>query len=97
MNEHTRVPDILLISTRVWERLSPEVQQWVREAADESSLYQRDLWKKETQKCLEAMEAEGVEIIYPDKKPFEEKVRPLLERYKGTKIGDLVDRIREIQ
>lgn len=97
MDEHTRIPDILLINAQIWQRLTPQQQAWLQEAADESSLYQRELWKKKTQECLEAMQTEGVEILYPDKKPFEEKVQPLLDRYKGTRIGDLVNRIKGIQ
>lgn len=97
MDEHTRIPDILLINAQIWQVLTPQQQAWLQEAADESSRYQRQLWKKKTEECLEAMQAEGVEILYPDKKPFEEKVQPLLDRYKGTTVGDLVDRIKGIK
>jgi tripartite ATP-independent transporter DctP family solute receptor len=95
-NEHTRIPDIILVSTKVWNGLSPEVQQWLQEAADESVTYQRKLWKDFTQESIEKSKEEGVEVVYPDKAPFIEKVQPMLERYKGTLIGDMVEQIREM-
>ncbi len=96
-NEHTRIPDILLMSKKIWDGLTPAQQQWIQEAADESSLYQRELWKTMTAECIETMKKEGVQIFYPDIKPFEEKVQPLLRRYEGPPRGDIVRQIREIQ
>jgi len=97
MDEHTRIPDIVFISDKVWDGLSPQVQQWLQEAADESSVYQRQLWKEGTEEALEAVKEKGVKIFYPDKAPFVEKVKPLIDRYKGTRIGELVEKIRDIQ
>ena len=97
LDEHSMIPDILLISTETWTRLDPQVQRWLQQAADESSLFQRELWKKETQKALEAVQAEGVTIHHPDKAPFIAAVQPMLATYKGTMIGDLVDRIRAMR
>jgi len=97
MDEHTRIPDILFISVKIWNGLSPQVQQWLQEAADESSVYQRQLWKEGTEEALEAVKEKGVKIFYPDKAPFVEKVQPLMDRYKGTRIGELVQKIRDIQ
>jgi tripartite ATP-independent transporter DctP family solute receptor len=97
MDEHTRIPDILLINAAVWDALPAEVQVWLQQAADESSVYQRELWRIETEKSLQLVQEKGVEIFYPDKAPFVEKVRPLIERYDGTKIGELVQKIRDIK
>ena len=97
MDGHTRVPDILLISTEVWENLPPQVQIWVQQAADDASIYQRELWQEKTEESLRLAQEEGVQVFYPDKAPFIEKVRPLLESYEGTPVGDLLNQIREIQ
>ena len=97
MDEHTRIPDVLLINASVWNSLPIEIQKWLQEAADESSTYQRELWRIETEKSLQLVQEKGVQIFYPDKAPFTEKVRPLIERYNGTRIGELVQKIRDIQ
>jgi tripartite ATP-independent transporter DctP family solute receptor len=94
MDGHTRIPDILLISTKVWEQLPPQVQGWVQQAADESSRFQRELWEEKTQEALEAVKLEGVEVHYPDQAPFVEQVQEMLQAYEGTAIGNLLEEIR---
>ena len=96
LDEHARIPDIVLMSKDIWESLSPQVQQWVQEAADESVVFQRRLWKEKTQESLDTLEEAGVTVYRPDKAPFVEKVKPMLDSYQGTKIGDLIDRVREV-
>ena len=96
LDEHARIPDIVLMSKDIWESLSPQIQHWVQEAADESVEFQRKLWKEETQKNLDDLQEAGVTVYYPDKAPFVEKVKPMLERFQGTKIGELIERVREV-
>jgi len=97
MDHHTRIPDMLFISEQVWQRLSPQVQEWLQQAADMSVIYQRKLWQKMTAESIEAVRKEGVEIFYPDMAPFEQKVQPMLASYQGTPVGDLLREIQEIE
>jgi TRAP-type C4-dicarboxylate transport system substrate-binding protein len=97
LDEHTSVPDILLMSTVVWNRLTPREQQWLQEAVDESVEYQKKLWKEASDEALREVQKAGVEIIYPDKTPFRESVTEMHEFYKGTAIYDLIQEIRQIQ
>lgn len=96
LDGHTRIPDILLISTAIWSDLNPQVQQWVQRAADDSSIFERNLWKEKTIEALEAAKKEGVEIYYPDQAPFVARVSAMLAQYEGTPVGDLVKQIREM-
>ncbi len=93
---HTRIPDVLLIGTKVWQGLTPQVQQWVQQAADESSVFQRKLWKEKTLESLEQAKAEGVTIYEVDQSIFAEKVKPMYEAIDDEKIKDLVARIRKV-
>lgn len=95
LNEHTLVPDVLLISTIIWDRLSKQEQQWLQEAADESAIYQRRLWAQAEQESLAAVAAAGVEILRPDTKPFADKVASLYAEYRDDpELFDLIERIR---
>lgn len=94
LNEHTMVPDILIISQYVWEKLGPQEQQWLQQAVDESVEFQRQLWKTATEEALRLVEAAGVEVIIPDKTPFMERVKPMQESLKGTPAYDLLLQIR---
>jgi len=93
LDEHTSVPDILLISTRVWESLTNDQQSWLQEAVDESVIYQRKLWSEASAKALLEVEKAGVHIIRPDKRPFREAVIEMHEAYRGTPIFSLLEEI----
>jgi tripartite ATP-independent transporter DctP family solute receptor len=97
LDEHTCLPDILVISSRVWNGLTAEQQRILQEVADESVEYQRELWVEAEQADLEAVQEAGVEIIRPDKTPFRESVRSVWSEFEGTVIGELIDRIQEVE
>ena len=95
LDEHTGVPDVLVISTNIWEDLSPEFQRLLQEAADESEVYQKKLWKEATERALEVVQEAGVTIYHPDKSPFIAKVESIYEEYKSRpRLYDLIQRIR---
>nr|WP_237709696.1 TRAP transporter substrate-binding protein [Microbulbifer agarilyticus] len=96
LDEHTYVPDLLLISTEVWSKLSAQQQGWLSQAVDEAVTYQRALWQTSTEESLAAVKAAGVEVIYPDKQPFIDAVKPLHDSYQGTSVGELLDKIKAI-
>lgn len=81
LNEHTFVPDVLLVSTLTWNDLNEEEKNWLSEAAFESAVYQRDLWEESEEEALNAVKEAGVQVVFPDKAPFIEKVRPMLDEY----------------
>ena len=97
LDEHTFVPDILLVSLPVWRSLSPQQQQWLQQAADESVILQRKLWKKTTVEVLQKLEQAGVTISYPDKQPFRDAVAPMHASYKGTPVGNFLARIAAVK
>jgi len=97
-NEHARIPDIILIASTVWDTLTPQQQQWVQEAADESKEYQRKIWKEFTEESVSKSKEEGVEFFYPDQEPFKSEVQPVIEKYsKDPVIGPIMEQIKEIQ
>ena len=98
LNEHTMVPDVLIISQKVWFKLSEQEKNWLQQAAEESVPVERTLWAESEKESLEIVEKEGVNIIYPDKEPFASKVEDLLESYRDNeRLYDLITRIREVE
>lgn len=83
-NEHTMTPDVLIISTNVWNKLSPEEQGWLSQAVKESIVYQRKLWAEQEKESIEIAEKSGVTFYYPDKKPFMDKVADMKLSYKDN-------------
>lgn len=98
MNEHTMVPDVLILSQKVWKKLTDQERKWLQQAANESVAVQRKLWAESELESMRIVQEAGVTINYPDKEPFAEKVAELLNSYRDNeKIYDLITRIRETQ
>lgn len=95
LDEHTSVPDVLLMSTRVWQGLDPRLQKLVENAALEAAEHQKVIWAEASDEALAAVQAAGVEIIRPDKAAFEDAVTELIEDYRDqTEIWKWIERIR---
>lgn len=97
LDEHTRLPDILIISTRVWAGLTSEQQRILREAIEESVEYQRKIWKESEEESYDVFIKKGVQIIYPDKEPFIKAVQPMWDKYKKDSLGMLIERIVQVK
>jgi TRAP-type C4-dicarboxylate transport system substrate-binding protein len=97
LDEHARIPDIVLFSQQIWDSLSPQVQQWVQEAADESVVYQKQIWNDYVQECLHKLEAEGVKVYRPSKEPFQELAKQMYKNFDGTPVQELIEQIQSIQ
>lgn len=97
LNEHTSVPDMLLMSMHVWDALNPQQQQWLQQAVDDSVAYQRELWRVSTEEALAAVKEAGVIVTYPDKAPFMDAVQAMKDSYDGTEIGRLIRAIEAVE
>jgi len=98
LDEHTSVPDVVVVNTHFWHSLAPQEQRWLQESADASAVYQRGLWTTSTQESLAAVAKAGVEIIRPDKALFAAKVAELHELARQDPvIGPLDRRIAEVK
>lgn len=98
LDEHTTIPDIIVISKKVWDKLSDQEKEWLQQAADDSVILERKLWAEAEIKSLEEIEKAGVKVNYPDKAPFIEKVQPLLESYRSNNvIYSYIKRIQAVE
>jgi len=97
LNEHTAVPDMLLMSKRIWDALDEQQQQWLQMAVDDSVIYQRELWQTSTDEALAAVQAAGVIVTHPDKQPFMNAVQAMKASYDGTEIGRLLKAIEAVE
>lgn len=96
LDEHTFVPDMLIISVHIWQSLTEQQQRWLQQAADESVTVQRALWAQDTEEALREVEAAGVQIIRPDTSLFAEKVQSMHTELKGTPLETLLNTIKTL-
>jgi tripartite ATP-independent transporter DctP family solute receptor len=96
LDQHLIVPEVLVMSKISWDKLSPEDQAIVRDAAKASVPVMRDLWVAQEKVSEDKVRAAGVEIITDiDKTPFIEAMVPVYEKYvTSDKLKDMVTRIQ---
>ena len=46
---------------------------------------------------MKTVEEAGVEIIRPDKGPFQESVKSIWDEFEGTQTGELIKQIQEVK
>jgi tripartite ATP-independent transporter DctP family solute receptor len=93
LDEHTRVPDVLVFSQKVWEDLTPQVRAWIEQAAADSVSFQRKLWRVQTEEALQEIQKAGVAVYRPDKSAFAAAMAPMYTKADGTRLGELARRI----
>jgi tripartite ATP-independent transporter DctP family solute receptor len=97
LDEHLIVPEILVMSKRIWGTLSPADQALVKKFAREAQFEERGLWVKYEQAALDKAKAAGITITeIADKKPFQDAVKPVWDKY-GPKYADMIKRIQAVQ
>ena len=93
LDEHTRVPDVVLISQVKWNSFSTHEKKILIDAAKDSLNFQKILWAEQSAKELNIMKKSGVKVINVDKAPFQEKVQPMYEKL-HWKLRNLVKEIK---
>lgn len=92
-DQHTYIPDVLIMGTKTLNRLSKQEQDWVYVAAKKSAEAQKKFWEESVNEGLQLLKKEGVNIYYPDKAPFREKTASIIEEFKQKSFGNLVEAI----
>ncbi len=96
LDQHSFVPDVLLIGTKYWDKLSEEEKIWVQDAADKSAQAQKKFWNDSVDKSMKIAKEAGVEIIIPDKSLFAEKSKSVVEEFvkKYPEMAPIVNQIK---
>ena len=82
LDQHLIVPEVLVMSKKSFDKLSPEDQATVRQAAKDSVPVMRDLWAAQEKISEDKVEASGVKVVKDiDKTPFIEAMKPVYEKY----------------
>ena len=99
LDQHLMVPELVAVSKMSWDKLTPEDQAILREAAKNSATVQRKLWADQEKASEEKVVAAGAEVIKDiDKTAFVEAMAPVYEKYVTTpEAQDLVKRIQETE
>ena len=100
-DEHAMIPDVMVMSAKIWNTISPEDQQIILEAAQESTDSHKILWEEAINDAVEEAKNEmGVEFVEDvDKDAFREATKGMIEdyceRYPG--VAELLDIIESVK
>ena len=97
LSQHLIIPEVLCINADVYNTLSADEQKILKEAAEESALMQRKLWKEHSGASKEKVLAAGVKYNeIPDKSAFQAAMEPVYEKFlaDNPELRSLVDLIK---
>jgi len=81
-SQHLIIPEIVCINADVYNSLTPDEQKILKEAAQESAVLQRKLWKDREKASQEKVMAGGVKANeIPDKSAFQAAMKPVYDKY----------------
>lgn len=93
VDEHTRVPELIITNTKTMNSLSSEDQEIIKEAALKAAEFEREEWVRQETAAEEFIKESGVTVTYLESnREFQEKVQPLYEKH-GAGYEDLIQRI----
>jgi TRAP-type C4-dicarboxylate transport system substrate-binding protein len=95
VTEHSMAPEMLLMSKKIWDTLTPAEQQMWRDAAKASVPYMRKLWDEKELASRKVVEAGGAQVIEVDKKSFQDAMKPVYDKFiTDPKMKDMVTKIQ---
>jgi tripartite ATP-independent transporter DctP family solute receptor len=98
LTEHTMSPEVVVMSRKAWESLTPEDRKIFREAALQSSRFMRERWKDLEERSRRQAEAAGVTIVTDfDRRPFEAAMTAIYAKMRrDPSAAELIERIRKV-
>jgi TRAP-type C4-dicarboxylate transport system substrate-binding protein len=99
IDEHLIVPEMLVMSKKIWDSLSKDDQALLTKFSKEAQQEERKLWDIYEKQAMEKAKAAGIQIIAvsdADKKAFQAAVKPVWDKY-GPKYAAMVRRIQDVK
>jgi tripartite ATP-independent transporter DctP family solute receptor len=95
LTEHLIVPEMVVMSRPIWDKLSKDDQALIIKFSREAQLDERVLWNATDKDAYARMKVAGI-VVTPiaDKTPFQKAVKPVWDKY-GAKWPDLIKRIQD--
>lgn len=99
LTEHTMSPEVLVISLKAWQSLTPDDQAIFREAAARSSRFMREKWRDLEEQSQRRAEEAGIVVVKDiDRKPFEDAMSDIYAKAaRDPAAAALIERIRKVE
>jgi TRAP-type C4-dicarboxylate transport system substrate-binding protein len=93
ITNHMYTPQAVVVSKKFWDKLTPAEQKLMREAAQETAVYQRKIARDEATKVLAEVKKKGMtvfELNADEIAKLRERSKPVVEKY-TKELGPIVD------
>jgi tripartite ATP-independent transporter DctP family solute receptor len=95
VTEHSMAPEMLLMSKKIYDALTPQEQQMWRDAAKASVPVMRKLWDEKEAASRAVVEKGGAQVVEVDKKSFQDAMKPVYAKFiTDPKMKDMVTKIQ---
>lgn len=93
---HLMAPDVLLMSKKVYSKLTPQEQIIVKNAAKDAQNFQRKLWVEKENDIIENLKNHGVVFNKVDSvEPFVERTKYLWEEFSKKNGNELIEEVQK--
>jgi len=93
ITRHAYAPAVILMSMKLWQKLTPAQQALVKDAAQGAAVFERDWDNKMEAVWLKDLQAKGMMVSNPDLKLFREAAKPVYDKYTPAFGKELIDSI----
>jgi tripartite ATP-independent transporter DctP family solute receptor len=93
VTEHVFGYVLHVMSEKTYNKLTPEQQKAIREAAKEAMEYENKIVTENEGKLLEELKSRGMQVTYPDKEGFKNKARTVHQEFADKYGKDLYEKI----
>ena len=100
VDQHAMIPDVMVMSAKVWSNIAPEDQEIILQCAHDATEWHKEAWDEAVNEAITEAEDMGVEFVYDvDKEAFREATAGMIDEYREEYPGvaDLLDRIDGIR
>lgn len=102
LDEHSRIPEMQIMSKNLLEILPAEDISLIQKCAKESSVFEHKLWEKREKHALEYVVNMGVEVNYlsnSERQKFRKACEPIYKKYSKyvTDYEDLMNQIEKLK
>lgn len=98
LDEHASIPDVLIMSQIIWDRLTQKEKNYLQLAVKETVVKQRELWATAEEDALTELKKAGVTIFRPQKSLYSDKVKSMYESYKSRPtVYEYISRIQNLK
>jgi tripartite ATP-independent transporter DctP family solute receptor len=98
---HIMGAEVVVMNEKTWQKLSPEIQQAIQEAAAEASKTATQWTIESEQNDIQALKEKGMTVIGPDEgldiEAFRTSVRKLIQERFGEKYGEFYEKVKAMK